>query len=154
RFKQMVGVTPATFRELPHTIAGMTLDDEMTRRTLPDNGSIATVEGTVVAPGLSSRVYIGLFADRIPVNRPVVGQLLLEPWRFCLPNVPVGRYSLMAAASPVDVDASSPPIPPTGIHVDGGGAVEICTGTEPIPRTVMMRPVSQIDAPVLTALAA
>lgn len=154
RFKQMVGVTPATFRELPHSIAGMTLDDAVTRRTVPDTGSIATVEGTVVAPGLSSRVYIGLFADRIPVNRPVVGQLLPEPGPFCLPNVPVGRYSLMAAAFPIDVDPISHLIPSAGIHVGGGGAVEVCAGNERVHRTVMMRPVSQIDVPVLTALPA
>lgn len=154
RFKQMVGVTPAAFRELPELVSGMVLDSVFTRRSVPVSSSVASVEGTIVAPGVASRVYVGLFADRIPASRPVVGQLLPEPGAFHLPNVPVGRYSLMAAAMPIDIDPVSHLIPGTDILVGGGGAVDVIVGNERVQRTVVMRPVSPIDVPVLTALPA
>lgn len=154
RFKQMVGVTPAAFRELPNLIVGMALDDVHTTRSAPLSGSVARIEGTIVAPGVTSRVYVGIFADRIPASRPVVGQMLPKPGPFCLPNVPVGRYSLMAAAMPTDIDPISHLLPGTDILVGGGGGIEVVVGNERIQRNVIMRPVSPIDVPVLTALPA
>ncbi len=154
RFKQMVGVTPAEFRALPDVVAGMTFDDIATRRSLPGIGSVARVEGTVIAPALASRVYIGLFTDRLPASRPVVGQMLPQPGAFSLTNVPPGRYHLMAAALPTSGDPVSHLVPGTDIHVGGAQAIEIHVGNERVERNVLLRPFSPLSIPVLTALPA
>lgn len=154
RFKQLVGVSPAEFRATPDAVARLRLDDPMVRHEAPTRGSIARVEGTVVAPEIAARVYIGLFNDHLPASRPVVGQMLPEPGPFRLPEVPVGRYHLMAAALPRAGDAIATLVPGRDIHVGGGGPVAVRVGDERIERTVMLRPVSPMDVPVLTALPA
>jgi AraC-like DNA-binding protein len=153
RFKQMVGITPAEFRALPETIDRLDLGDPITRNTWPGSGSMARIEGDIVAPGLDARIYVGLFPDQRPGGRPVVGQMLPEPGAFALPNVPVGTWHLMAAALPRDGDPVAQLLP-NGIHVGGGGVVEIRRGDERVCRLVVMRPVQPTDPPVLTALPA
>lgn len=153
RFKQMVGITPAEFRALPETVDRLALDEPITRNARPGSGSIARIAGDVIAPGLDARIYIGLFPDHRPGGRPVVGQMLPEPGPFVLPNVPVGTWHLMAAALPRDGDPLTQLLP-NGIHVGGGGMVEIRRGDERVRRLVVMRPTVPTDPPVLTALPA
>jgi AraC-like DNA-binding protein len=153
RFKQMVGVTPAEFRALPDTVDRLALDDPITRNGWLGGGSIARIEGDIVAPGLDARIYVGLFPDNRPGGRPVVGQMLPEPGPFSLPNVPVGVWYLMAAALPRDGDPVAQLLP-NGIHVGGSGTVEIARGDERLRRLIMMRPILPTDPPVLTALPA
>ncbi len=153
RFKQIVGITPAEFRALPESVDRLDLGAPITRISQLDGGSIARVEGDIVAPGHDARIYVGLFPDNRPGGRPVVGQMLPEPGPFCLPSVPVGRWYLMAAALPRDGDPVSQLLP-NGIHVGGGGMVEIVRGDEQVRRLVMMRPILPTDPPVMTALPA
>lgn len=152
RFKQMVGITPAEFRELPEVIDRIDFGQQITRGVR--SGSVARIEGAIVAPGLASRIYIGLFPDQRPGGRPVVGQMLPEPGPFLLPNVPLGTFHLMAAALPLAGDPLTQLLPGGSIHVGGAGVVEIRRGDERIRRTVAMRPVQPTDPPVLTALPA
>lgn len=153
RFKQIVGITPAEFRALPATVDRMYLDEPITRNAWPTSGSIARIEGDIVAPGLDARIYVGLFPDHRPGGRPVVGQMLPEPGPFSLPNVPVGTWHLMAAALPRESDPVAQLLP-NGIHVGGGGMVEIRQGDEQVRRLVVMRPILPTDPPVMTALPA
>jgi AraC-like DNA-binding protein len=153
RFKQIVGITPAEFRALPDIVDRLPLDDPITRNAWPTSGSVASIEGDIVAPRLDCRVYVGLFPDNRPGGRPVVGQMLPEPGPFALPNVPVGTWHLMAAALPRDCDPVAQLLP-DGIHVGGGGTVEIRRGDEQVRRLVMMRPILPTDPPVMTALPA
>jgi AraC-like DNA-binding protein len=154
RFKQMVGITPQQFRDMPEIIAGMDLRAEITRRDPQRPLSGARIEGTVVSHGPAAHIYIGLFPDNRPGGRPVVGQMLPEPGPYQLPHVPVGSWHLMAAALPYDADPIGQLLPTEALHVGGAGVVEIRTGTERIQRTVALRPVSPIDVPVMTALPA
>jgi AraC-like DNA-binding protein len=153
RFKQMVGVTPAEFRALPETVDRLDLEHEITRTRWDGGFSTARIEGDIVAPGLDSRVYVGLFPDNRPGGRPVVGQMLPEPGPFLLPSVPVGTWHLMAAALPRDAGPVAQLLP-DGIHVGGAGAVEIHRGDERVRRLVVMRPILPTQPPVLTALPA
>ncbi len=154
RFKQMVGITPAEFRELPEVIDRIDYGHEITRNTRVGAGSVARIEGAIIAPAIASRIYIGLFPDHRPGGRPIVGQMLPEPGRFLLPNVPRGTFHLMAAALPLAGDPLTQLLPGGSIHVGGAGIVEIRRGDEVINRTVAMRPVLPTDPPVLTALPA
>lgn len=153
RFKQIVGITPAEFRALPETVDRMYLGEPITRHARPTGSSIARIEGDIIAPGVNDRVYVGLFPDNRPGGRPVVGQMLPEPGPFCLPNVPVGRWHMMAAALPREADPVAQLLP-NGINVGSGGMVEIVRGDEQVRRLVMMRPILQTDHPVMTALPA
>ena len=154
RFKQMVGITPAEFRVLPEIIAGMKLDAELTRRSIPATGSMARIEGSVVAPDVASRIYIGVFPERIAASRPIVGQMLPQPGPFMLPDVPVGHYHLMAAALPVAGDPLSQLLLDDHVLVGGVSPVEVRLGNERIRRTVTLRQISPVGPPVLTALPA
>ena len=154
RFKQMVGVTPAEFRAMPEIVSGMNLQSEMTRRSVSSMGSMARIEGTVIAPDVSSHIYIGLFPDRIAASRPVVGQMLPHPGGFVLPDIPIGRFHLMAAALPANGDPLAQLLTDGDIAVGGGGPVEILVGNECIHRTLSLRPVRSVEPPLLTALPA
>lgn len=154
RFKQMVGITPAEFRTMPEIVSGMDLHDEITRRSSGAVGSSARIEGTVAAPAVASHIYIGLFPDRLAVSRPVVGQMLPQPGAFVLPDVPIGRYHLMAAAVPVANDPVSHLLLGDSIQVGGAQPVEVRRGNERILRTVSLRPISSTSPPVVTALPA
>ena len=154
RFKQMVGVTPAQFREMPEIVSGMSLETEMTRRSYPGVGSVARVEGDIVAPGNSSRIYVGLFTDRFPTSRPLVGQMLPQAGPFVLPDVPVGRSYLMVAALPAAGDPLSQLLLGDDIRVGGGGVVDVRVGNERIRRDISLRPVMPTDPPIVTSLPA
>jgi AraC-like DNA-binding protein len=153
RFKQMVGLTPADFRALPEIVDRIDYGREITRGVRL-GGSMARIEGAIVAPAIASRIYVGLFPDNRPGGRPVVGQMLPEPGPFVLPNIPRGTWHLMAAALPLAGDPLTQLLPDGSIHVGAAGAVEIRRGDEVIRRTVAMRPVLPTDPPVLTALPA
>ena len=154
RFKQMVGVTPAVFRELPELVAGLALDEPATRRLALPAGSMAQVAGTVTPPFGAARLYVGLFDGTMPASRPIVGQMLPEPGPFLLPDVPVGRYHLMAAALPRGGDPIADLLPGAGVKVGGGGLVEVRTGGERIHREIVLRVPEPTDPPLLTALPA
>ncbi len=154
RFKQMVGVTPAAFRDLPERVAGMDLEEPMIRRTTPSIATVAQVAGTVEPSGGAARLYVGLFEGTMPASRPVVGQMLPEPGPFLLPDVPPGRYRLMAATLPRAGGPIADLLPGAGVKVGGGGVVEIRTGAERIHRTIHLRDPELTDPPLLTALPA
>lgn len=154
RFKQMVGITPAEFRAMPEIVSGMDLRSEITRHSIPSVGTTARIEGRVIVPDSSSHIYIGLFPARIAVSRPVVGQMLPYPGAFVLPDVPIGRFYLLAAALPAAGDPHAQLLTDGDIRVGGGGTVEIRSGNEHLHRNIELRSLSGIEPPLLTALPA
>jgi AraC family transcriptional regulator len=154
RFKQMVGVSPNVFRELPEVVAGMVLEEPMTRGAARRRGPTAQISGTVDPHDGGSRVYIGIFEGQLPASRPVVGQMLPEPGPFLLPDVPPGRYHLMAAALPRAGDPIAHLLPGAGVQVGGAGMVEVRTGAERIHQVMHLRDFQPTDPPLLTALPA
>ena len=154
RFKQMVGITPAEFRAMPEIVSGMELRSEITRRSFPSMGSMARIEGTVITPDSNCHIYIGLFPARIAASRPVVGQMLPRPGAFVLPDVPIGRFHLMAAALPATGDPLAHLLTDGDIRAGGCGMVEICAGNERLHRNIELQALSGIEPPLLTALPA
>lgn len=155
RFKRLVGVGPAQFRDMPDLVSGLDLHTETTRGPFTPVTSIACVEGTVVAPiAVKLHVYVGLFYDAIAATRPIVGQLLPEPGHFVLSQVPPGRYFLMAAALP---DAGSPLehlLPRGDILVAMAAPVVVERGDEQVQRHLQLRAPGPTSPPLLTALPA
>lgn len=154
RFKRLVGIGPAQFRELPGIIAGMDLRSRMSRDVVMPPLA-ASVEGTIDAPaGLRSHVYVGLFRDTIASSRPLAGQVLPEPGAFVLPQVPPGTYVVLAAALP---DAGTPLdhlLPGPEILVARSEPVVVRAPCDRHQRRLVMRPLSSMDPPLLTALPA
>jgi AraC family transcriptional regulator len=154
RFKQMVGVTPNVFRDLPEVVADMDLEEPITRGVARARGPKAQISGTVDPHDGGSRVFIGIFEGHLPASQPVVGQMLPEPGPFLLPDVPPGRYHLMAAALPRAGDPIDQLLPGAGVLVGGAGMVEVRTGVERLHRVVHLREFQPTDPPLLTALPA
>lgn len=155
RFKRLIGVGPAQFRDMPDLVSGLDFHAETTRGPWTPVTSVACVEGMVMAPiTVPSHVYIGLYREAIAATRPIVGQLLPGPGRFTLPQVPPGRYFLMAAALP---DAGSPLdhlLPGADILVGLSEPVVVERGDERVQRHLHLRAPAPTDPPLLTALPA
>lgn len=154
RFKRLVGIGPAQFREFPGIVATMDIQT-LIGRHLRRSPSTASVEGTIVArAGLRSHVYVGLFPDAIASSRPVTGQVLQQPGPFVLPQVSPGTYFVMAAALP---DAGNPIdhlLPGPHMLVAISEPVVIRHAHERHQRNLVLRPLSPMDPPLLIALPA
>lgn len=154
RFKRLVGIGPAQFRELPQMIAGMDIRAAI-NRGFTATGSATSVEGTIQAPpGLRSHVYVGLFTDAIAASRPLAGQVIPQPGAFALPKVPPGTYVVLAAALPDEGTALDYLLPGSNILVASSEPVVIGNSNERHRRTLVMRPLNPTDPPLLTALPA
>src|SRR5690606_11880242 len=105
RFKNLVGVGPAEFRQLPHVVADMDIREEILRRPMDETPGTAVVEGEVILPEPGARsIYIGVFPDYIASSRPVVGVSLSEPGHFRLSGIPKGNWRILSAAVPYEND--------------------------------------------------
>jgi AraC family transcriptional regulator len=154
RFKRLIGIGPAQFRELPHLIAGMDIRAAI-NRDFTATGSSTSVEGTIQAPhGLRSHVYVGLFTAAIAASRPIVGQVLPEPGAFALPQVPPGTYVVLAAALPDEGTPLDYLLPGSNILVAGSEPVVVRNPNERHRRSLVMRPLRPTDPPLLIALPA
>ncbi len=154
RFKRLIGIGPAQFRELPHIITGMDIRAAI-NRDFTATSSATSVEGIIQAPpGLRSHVYVGLFTDAIAASRPLVGQALPQPGAFALPQVPPGTYVVLAAALPDEGTPLDYLLPSSNILVASSEPVVVGNSNERHRRTLVMRPLSPTDPPLLTALPA
>lgn len=151
KFRQVVGVGPQRYREIPEQLDRLPLTQPILRSP---HQSLARVSGTVTSPpGVTSAVYLGLFPTGMAQGEPVAGIYLPEAGPFEVTGVPLGTYLLLAAGipSPGDVNA----------HLRTNGetllashpeAVRIEHGTEAVRRDMVLRAGDPLDAPVLVAL--
>lgn len=155
RFKQLVGVSPAEFRALPHIVADMNIRESIESRPRPEEPGTAVVEGDIFLPDNSTRsVYIGIFPDAIASSRPVTGVTLSEPGLFRLPGLPVGTWKLLAAALPYADDPLVHLLPMQNVLVSSGGTLTVRDGSERFHRSLHFHEPRQYAPPVLTALPA
>lgn len=156
RFKRLVGIGPAQFRELPHLVAETDLDQRIEQsRFLPVPLSSSSVEGTISSPvTLRSHIYVGLFADPIAATRPVTGHVLSEPGPFSLRDVPPGLWYLLSAAVPANGSPLDQLLPGPDVLVASTEPVVIRSGRERHIRPLTLRSLSPLDPPLLTALPA
>lgn len=155
RFKNLVGVGPAEFRQLPHVVADMDIREEILRRPMDETPGTAVVEGEVILPEPGARsIYIGVFPDYIASSRPVVGVSLSEPGHFRLSGIPKGNWRILSAAVPYENDPLVHLLPMKDAVVASGGSIDVRTGTEHFTRTLRFHEPRQYMPPVLTALPA
>lgn len=101
RFKNLVGVTPAKFRNMPDMVAEMDFSRSSFRVDPRKMHIRGRIEGTITLPtDRVSSMFVGVFPSAIAVSCPVVGRMLTEPGPFELPHVPYGHWIVLAAAVP------------------------------------------------------
>lgn len=155
RFKELVGVTPAMFRNLPDIAADLDLRDDVSRAFHNARKTNARIAGSVVVESaLPVCVYVGLFAESIAARGPVIGHFLPKPGPFVLPDIPRGRFRVMAVALPLAGDPISHLLLGDEVFFGIGEPVHICLGNEQIKQHIRMRSPLPTDTPLLTALPA
>jgi AraC family transcriptional regulator len=155
RFRNSVGVSPTTYRQLGSYPARPTSDNH---RSIPHRRS-ATVKGEVTS-SLDQKlglIFIGLFADPIPRGQPVRCAILHNPGPYTLENVPMGTWHLLAhsLACGLEEAVHQPP--------DGEQPLALCVGCHGRPITIrpdtvtasaslQLRPLPSPDPALLQAL--
>jgi len=137
RFRNSVGVSPTTYRQLGGTAPRLPEDRPSMVETKGE------VRGTVIAPPSShpSLIFIGLFPGRILEAPAVKSTVLRAPGPYALRDVPPGTWYLLA-------HAPTSPVPHIGIH----GTITIHPQVSAHIADIYLRPVSSLDPPVLMAL--
>lgn len=155
RFKHLVGVTPAAFRNMPDIVAELDFSQptfNIDPRQMHYRGRI---EGTMSFPlEYRASIFIGIFPDSIAVARPIVGRMVAEPGPFELPHVPYGRWMLLAAAVPQVSDPLQHLLPAQQLLVASAGPVAVSPGGEPTRLHLAFRVPHPMEPPVVTALPA
>lgn len=153
RFKALVGVSPAEFRQLPHVVADMDIRQRIEARVVIEMPGTAVVEGEAILPGPGPRgIYIGVYPDAIAASRPVAGVSLAEPGPFRISGIPKGSWRLLSAALPYENDPLVHLLPMQAAVVASGGRLDVRTGTEQFRRTLRYHEPRQHMPPVLTSL--
>lgn len=153
RFKNLVGVTPATFRNLPDAVAEMDFSQSIFRvdpRRLHIRGKI---EGTMNFPDdRRASIFIGVFPAAIAVASPIVGRMLTEVGPFELPYVPYGKWVLLAAALPQVSDPLEHLLPANRLLVAASSPFHLQPGEENVALHLEFRELHLLEPPVVTAL--
>ncbi|MFL6140502.1 MAG: helix-turn-helix domain-containing protein [Labedaea sp.] len=137
RFRNSVGVSPTTYRQLGGSPPQLPADRP------PMTGTMGTVRGTIIAPPGShpTLIFVGLFPGRIMEAPAVKSTVLRAPGPYTLHDVPPGTWYLLA-------HAPTSPVPHVGIH----GTITIHSQVAAHIADIYLRPVSSLDPPVLMAL--
>ncbi len=105
RFKSLVGVSPASFRDMPDVVADLDFGQAVFRMDPKLIHARGRIEGTMnFPPDQEASIFIGIYPAKIAVSSPVVGRMLTEPGPFELTNVPYGTWVVMSAALPTKND--------------------------------------------------
>jgi AraC family transcriptional regulator len=161
RFKQLVGLGPATFRALPDVLNELDGADRRIDPVLPPGmhaGMTTAISGYFAnaheLPGMW-RAYVGLFPAFIARNRPVAGIRIRPHELFFIHGAPKGTYRLLSAIVPMGGDAVDRLLPSDTMRVAAAnGPIEVGDrGVAPMVR-LTIREVSPHDPPVLIALPA
>lgn len=152
RFKQLVGLGPAEFRNMPEPLMD-NLPKLGDRCPIPQNtGSV--VSGTVsLSKRVEGFVFIGLYPSTMPQGRPVAGTMMLGPGPFVIPDVPPGTWRILSAIFPLGDD----PL----VHLLGSAMlqgfdalpIEVSPGFTPRLVSLHLREPMLTDGPILSALA-
>lgn len=155
RFKHLVGVTPAAFRQMPDAVAEIDFSKPIFNVDPRSNHLRGRVEGIASVPFASkSSIFIGIFPDVIAVSRPVVGRMIPDPGRFELPHVPYGKWVLLGAAIPQMNDPLAQLLPSPQLLVASAGPFLVEPGNEVIRQDLNFRVPHPMEPPVVTALPA
>jgi AraC family transcriptional regulator len=154
RFRGSVGISPSTFRRL----GGLTPQVCGTAaRQHPAASRSATMRGRIGAPHVPAglgRIFVGLFADRLPKGRPARCTVLDAPGMYEFTGVPMGTWYLLSYSAAADCDPliPSPRDPGNGLYIGSSGPIMIRPDTRVRTADLRLRPMSPLDPPVLLAL--
>lgn len=155
RFKNLVGVSPASFRTMPDTVAELDFGRSTFNIDPRQRHIRGRIEGTMSFPkGRSASFFIGIYPTRIAVARPVVGRMVTEPGPFELPHIPYGTWLLLSAAVPTYNDPLNHLLPAGQMLVASSGPVTIHPGNEVARIHLNYAEPSPMQPPVVTALPA
>jgi AraC-like DNA-binding protein len=143
RFSSSVGVSPITYRQL----GGIAHRIPLPHRQIEDAGSTTTLRGHIYGPsvGRLGAVFVGVFPGRVAEGAPARHDLLTEPGRYQLHDVPAGTWYLTAHAVAFTVD--------TVVHYVGCyGPFVAYANTAAHLADIQLRPVRTMDPPLLLAL--
>jgi AraC family transcriptional regulator len=151
RFTASVGISPSTYRQLGGFAHRISVDSQ--RNVAEARSGVVWGEILPSRPDLLSPVFIGLFPGPIPEGKPVRCAVLGRPGRYRLELVPRGTWHLLAQSA---VSENEPP----GIfdqemdNTSVGSSGPITIGPDTVARCadVVLRPMSELDPPVLLAL--
>lgn len=158
RFTQAVGLSPLRFRRLPDVLADCPPRPLTLSGGLPGGGRVfgtVRLSGRAAAAlGADPAVYVGLFSHRAPRGVPVAGMLLAEPGVFLLPEVPPGRYWVLAAALPGASDALDQLVPARSVRGAALRPVQLSPTAPHQRRDIELDLADDWAAPVAVALPA
>lgn len=153
RFKNLVGVTPAQFRNLPDAVADLDFSKStfnIDPRHLHIRGRI---EGTMSMPNDNrNSIFVGVYPAAIAVSTPVVGRMVTEPGPFELPYVPYGNWILLAASVPQVSDPLEHLLPKDQLLVASSQPFQLQPGLELANVHLAFRRPHPLEPPVVTAL--
>jgi AraC family transcriptional regulator len=143
RFRNSVGVSPSTYRQLGG-ITPQGADDDLSTRAW------STIRGEIMASPTEAlgMVFVGVFPTWIPEGPPVRHTVLTRPGPFSMRHVPVGTWYLIAHSVAPGTEDAIEGVPYVGAH----GPLTIWPDTEPREADVHLRPMRALDPPVLTTL--
>lgn len=153
RFKELVGATPAAFRELPDILAGTPLRSDAVGIRAALRHSPTSVQVTMeFPPDRDAYIFVGVYPANIAASRPIVGQMVTEPGPIVFPRVPVGTWVVLSAAMPSLIDPVRHLVPRGDILVARSEPFRM-SPDDPRP-TVHLKYFSPgpFEPPVLTAL--
>ncbi|MGC4192008.1 MAG: helix-turn-helix transcriptional regulator [Thermomicrobiales bacterium] len=159
RFKQLVGIGPATFRALPDVLETLDAADRVPLKHA-NSGYWASsdVEGFFMnaheLPG-RWRAYVGLFPASIARSRPVAGVRIDPHEPFTIAGAPPGTYRVLSAIVPARGNAIDRLLPANTMRVAASdGPIDVVAGQPTVPVALSIRAATPHDAPVLIALPA
>ncbi|MDA8061278.1 MAG: helix-turn-helix transcriptional regulator [Actinomycetota bacterium] len=131
RFGADVGVSPTSFRRLPHLLAESPPRPVRAPGSGPPGSVVAGTVGispaALQALGGAVALYVGLFEHRVARGAPVSGALLAEPGNFCLGGVPAGWWWLLGSALPASAGPGPQLLPGLAV-VGAAGPLEVGRG--------------------------
>lgn len=155
RFRHLVGVTPATFRSLPHIVADMDFSAPVFNIDPRQKHVRGRIECTMSMPANHrASIFVGIFPDVIAVSRPIVGRMITEAGPFELPHVPYGNWVLLAAAVPQVSDPLKHLLPAEQLLIASTEPFSVSPGNPVIQEHLRFRTPHAMDPPVVTALPA
>jgi AraC family transcriptional regulator len=142
RFRNSVGVSPITYRQLGGIAPGIPVDHRLAA------GGSTTVRGHVYGPSSNEldSVFLGLFPTRVPEGAPARYAVLRGPGAYQLHDVPVGTWYLTAHAVAATGDETK--VGYVGSY--GPFTTEAVTAARLVD--VRLRPTRSLDPPLLLAL--
>jgi AraC family transcriptional regulator len=153
RFRDLMGVSPTTFRGLAQSPIKKSSD--LPGSAASRNGTIRMtphVSGRIIAPSrFQGLIFVGLFDTPIPQGKPLACAMPTEGGSYCIQDAPEGEFYLFGLGLEYPIHA------PECFHYEralrgGGHAVRVSRDGVRGTTYLRLRPPSPFDPPILLVL--